>query len=190
MDAACVAQWLDTHIVEINVANWNDFRYARKCSTRQVVPPNDWRASQNERFDRRTGRNWGYQEVLEDFEVLNDAEILADCGWLTARGHRLRNRFAEVERTRAMTSLWLLHRDDNVKARCAWVEILTTRERGITQTGTAPRHSDIFRVASALRRETRIPCLCDSPDGIQPPDESLALAGRVRRVWATMHVCR
>jgi len=57
-------------------------------------------------------------------------------------------RLAEIQRTSAITSLWLASSIINhVKPRTARVEISTTRESGITHTGTALRHSDIFLAA-------------------------------------------
>src|SRR6516225_3764840 len=57
-----------------------------------------------------------------------------------------------------MTSLWLASSMTTTSNRVKrGSKFSTTRESGMTQTGTALRHSDIFRAASARSTETRTP---------------------------------
>jgi len=68
------------------------------------------------------------------------------------------NCFAQIQRHQSHhVALAGLVNDDNIEARSRGSKFSTTRESGITQTGTAPRQSLIFFRASRRKRETRIP---------------------------------
>src|SRR5258708_31033895 len=159
MDAARVAQGLDAAVVGNRVAELDDLRNAPEMFDKAGGAA-ERLASEIVDGDLAivqigVGNS---AEILED-EVLNHAQILAD-----GRGADLlvvadnEDRLAQVQGDqRHHVALAGFVDDDNVEARGARVKVFDHEGSGMTQTGTAPRHSLIFLAASARKRATRIP---------------------------------